>query len=182
LLLWGGLNGLGGLNTGAQLLFSPNGLPVAWTATSTSAAPSGRSLHSVVWTGQKMLVWGGFSGSAPLGDGAAYDPAADSWSPLSLTKAPSARYSHSAVWTGQEMLVFGGETSSGTASDGAAYNPATDSWRTLATAGAPLARSGAAAAWSGTQFLVFAGLSGGQPLAALQLLNPQPPWFLYRKL
>ena len=182
LLLWGGLNELGGLNTGAQLRFSPNGLPVAWTAASTSAAPSGRSLHSVVWTGQKMLVWGGFSGSAPLGDGAAYDPAADSWSPLSLANAPSARYSHSALWTGQEMLVFGGETSSGTASDGAAYDPATDSWRTLTTAGAPLARSAAAAAWSGTQFLVFAGSSAGQPLAALQLLNPQPPWYLYRKL
>ncbi len=182
LLLWGGVNEQGSLGTGAQLLFNTSGLPVAWMATSANGAPGGRNLHSVVWTGQKMLVWGGYSGGTYLGDGAAYDPVADSWSPLSLANAPSARHGHSAVWTGQEMLIFGGETTSGTCANGAAYNPTTDSWRTLTTAGAPLARSGAAAAWSGTQFLVFAGLSGGQPLAALQLLNPQPPWYLYRKL
>ena len=79
------------------------------------------------------------------------------------------------------MIIFGGETSSGTAADGAAYNPTTDHWRALSAAGAPLPRSGAAAAWSGAELLVFAGLSGGQPQAALQRLNPQPPWYLYRK-
>ena len=181
LLLWGGVNEQGGLSTGARLLFNLSGLPLGWTAMSTSGAPQGRNLHSVVWTGQKMLVWGGSSAGTVLGDGAAYDPVADSWTPLSQANAPSPRCSHSAVWTGQEMLIFGGETSLGTAADGAAYNPVTDSWRTLTPAGAPLARSGAAAAWSGTEFLVFAGSSGGQPLAALQRLNPQPPWYLYRK-
>jgi N-acetylneuraminic acid mutarotase len=181
LLLWGGVNEQGGLNTGAQLLLDVNGLPVSWTAMNTAGAPLGRSQHSVVWTGQKMIIWGGSAGGAPLGDGAAYDPVADAWATLSQTNAPTARASHGAVWTGQEMLVFGGETVSGSAADGAAYNPATDSWRPLSTGGAPLARSGASAVWSGAEFIVFAGLSGGQPVAALQRLNPQPPWYLYRK-
>ena len=179
LLLWGGVNEQGGLNTGAQLLLDANGLPVSWMAMSAAGAPAGRSLHSVVWTGKKMIVGGSAGGAFDYG--AAYDPAADTWSPLNSTNAPTARSGHSAVWTGQEMLIFGGETVSGSAADGAAYNPATDSWRALSSGGAPLARSGASAAWSGTEFILFAGLSGGQPVAALQRLNPQPPWYLYRK-
>ena len=35
---------------------------------------SGRVLHSAVWTGQEMLVWGGTAGDAGLADGASYRP------------------------------------------------------------------------------------------------------------
>ena len=31
----------------------------SWTATSTINAPSGRSIHTAVWTGSEMIVWGG---------------------------------------------------------------------------------------------------------------------------
>jgi N-acetylneuraminic acid mutarotase len=34
----------------------------------------GRDRHTAVWTGQAMLVWGGFEDDQPLGDGAAYRP------------------------------------------------------------------------------------------------------------
>ncbi|HYT39151.1 MAG TPA: kelch repeat-containing protein, partial [Acidimicrobiia bacterium] len=35
---------------------------------------SGRLLHTAVWTGQEMLVWGGTAGDAGLADGAAFRP------------------------------------------------------------------------------------------------------------
>ncbi len=180
-LIWGGQNQLGAVNNGAQLLCDTNGLPTAWQATSLVNAPAGRAGHTAVWTGQRMLVWGGVSGGVALADGAAYDPGGDSWSTLSATNAPSGRSAQAAVWSGQELLIFGGETGTGTAGDGAAYNPATDTWRPLSGTGNPLARSGATAVWSGTALILFAGLANGTPLAGLQQLNPQPTWYLYRK-
>ena len=35
---------------------------------------SSRVIHTAVWTGQEMLVWGGMNGETPLADGAAYRP------------------------------------------------------------------------------------------------------------
>jgi N-acetylneuraminic acid mutarotase len=35
---------------------------------------SGRVLHSAIWTGQEMLIWGGTAGDAGLADGAAFRP------------------------------------------------------------------------------------------------------------
>lgn len=180
LILWGGSDATGGLNTGAQLAFSGNA-PTAWTPTGTANAPTGRVGHSALWTGQYLLIWGGANGGARLGDGAAYDPAANTWTTLTSSGAPTARSAHAAVWTGQEMLVFGGETSNGTSGDGAAYNPTANTWRPLSTAGNPDARSGAACAWTGTALLLFGGFQNGTPLASLQSLNPQPTWYLYRK-
>ena len=34
-----------------------------WHATSTIGAPTGRYLHTAVWTGSRMIVWGGFDGN-----------------------------------------------------------------------------------------------------------------------
>ncbi len=181
ILIWGGTDQSGGLNTGAQLLFSTNGVPTGWAAISTVNAPSGRGGHSSVWTGQKLLVWGGQTGGNFLGDGAAYDPASNAWSPINTTNAPAARSAHGAVWSGQEMLVFGGEAFPGTLGDGAAYDPAAGTWRPLSGTGSPQARSSATVAWSGSEMLVFGGLANGSPVTSLQRLNPQPTWYLYRK-
>ena len=117
ILVWGGANEQGDLGTGAQLTFDTQGTPLAWVTINTSNAPSARSAHTAVWTGQKMMVWGGTSSGALLADGAAYDPVANSWSTINPTNAPTARDAHSAVWTGLAMVVFGGETGSGTDRD-----------------------------------------------------------------
>jgi N-acetylneuraminic acid mutarotase len=45
------------LNTGGRYNPSMN----SWTETSTTNAPSGRSGHTAVWTGNEMIVWGGGS-------------------------------------------------------------------------------------------------------------------------
>ena len=181
LVVWGGQDQLGTLNTGSQLILSTNGVPTAWVRVTATNAPASRTGHSAIWTGQKMLVWGGQSGGNFVADGAAYDPVADTWSSITLNSGPTARSSHSAVWSGQEMLVFGGEAYSGTLSDGAAYDPLPGKWRALSGTGNPQARSGATAAWSGMVLLVFGGLASGAPVPSLQSLNPQPTWYFYRK-
>ncbi len=181
LLVWGGQDQTGTLNTGAQLFLGRIGVPTAWVTINPANAPTGRSGHSALWTGQKMLVWGGQSGGNFLADGAAYDPLANAWSPINLNNGPTARSAHAAVWSGQEMLVFGGEAYLGTLADGAAYDPAAGKWRALSGAGNPQARSSATAAWSGSVLLVFGGLASGVPVPSLQSLNPQPTWYFYRK-
>ena len=185
-LIWGGEGTAGEVNSGAQLggaqLRDSNGAPAQWVAMTSENAPAGRRGHSTVWTGERMIVWGGQSGGVPLGDGAAYDPVSDSWTPLPTTGAPAPRFNHAAVWTGQEMLILGG--SSGTAEfvSGAAYDPSTELWRPLSASGNPRARTEASAAWTGTEVIVFGGRAQGQAVGSLQRLIPQPVWYFYRKL
>lgn len=180
MLVWGGEGTNSYLNTGGQLL-CPNGVPSEWWSTSPFGTPTARSGHTAVWTGSRMLVWGGLRLGTYLSDGAAYNPLTGSWTPLALTNAPTARTLHNAVWTGAEMVIFGGETASGTVASGGAYDPTTDTWRVLGNPGSPQARSESTAAWTGSEALFFGGRNEGSPLAALQRLTPQPAWYFFRK-
>lgn len=184
LIIFGGEGEAGPVGTGAALPFTAAITPGAWLVLSGSGAPSARVAHSAVWTGSRMIVWGGKIGGVPLGDGAAYDPTNNTWASLPGQGAPAARFGHTAVWTGAEMLVFGGTGTDGPVATGGAFDPATGQWRTLSDVGQPMARSGGAGVWSGTELLVFGGLTSSSPsipTASLQRLNPQPTWYLYRK-
>ena len=180
-IVWGGTGESGDLGSGALLPLADGTVPGAWVPLSAQNAPSARSGHTAVWTGQRLLVWGGRSGDAVRNDGAAYDPESDEWSPLPMAGAPAPRAGHLAAWTGQEMLIFGGDTAGGPTATGGAYDPASGTWRALSGAGSPRARTEAAGAWSGAELLVFGGRVQGVPVAALQRLNPQPAWYFYRK-
>lgn len=182
LVVWGGQGASDTLNTGGRLALTNGITPGEWQATSTVNAPGKRKAHTAIWTGQKMIVWGGLRNNAPLGDGGVYDPVTDTWTTLPATGAPAARSGHTALWTGTEMIIFGGETTAGAVSTGAAFNPTTSSWRALDNGGSPVARTGATASWTGTELLVFGGRANGSALGALQRLNPQPAWHFYRKL
>ena len=53
-----------------------------WLPTSLVGAADARWLHSAVWTGRQMLVWGGWGGAARpvhLRSGGQYEPATDQW-------------------------------------------------------------------------------------------------------
>lgn len=122
--------------SGAELAAPENdGMPfrIGWGLVSTTNAPSARFGHTAVWTGSRMIIWGGTSNdSAGLKTGAMYDPATDTWSALTTTDAPDGRWDHSAVWTGAEMVVFGGRSGvSSYLNSAAAYNPETNQWRPL---------------------------------------------------
>ncbi len=144
-----------------------------------------RYFHTAVWTGEEMIVWGGFAGS-PYGpgegprqlraDGAAYDPRSESWKVIS--PAPLApRKDHVAVWTGEEMIVWGGsrpvlplrKERERLFYDGAAYDPQSDTWRRLPptrllAATSPVLPSGVEpdlnAVWTGDTMLIW-GPNGG---------------------
>lgn len=142
-------------------------IEAGWTAVATEGAPSPRALHSAVWTGSEMIVWGGkVTGPAPaVNDGARYDPNRDTWVPVSGTGAPAPRHSHSAVWTGSEMIVWGGYGASDYVTDGARYDPSRDTWTPISSVGAPQGRTFHATVWTGDEMVVWGGLQGTTVLA-----------------
>src|SRR5262249_10466235 len=132
----------------------------------------GRYDHVAVWTGDRMIVWGGIAlNGDPLGDGAAYDPVAKQWTPISELGAPSGRALATAVWTGEKMIAFGGLNQSGVLGDGGACDPATDTWKRTAFAGGPSERLFHTAVWTGTEMIVWGGFADfdlpGPPPTAL---------------
>src|SRR5437773_4489778 len=80
----------------------------SWTATSTTSAPAGRNYHTAVWTGSKMIVWGGFGSAGVLNTGGRYNPGTDSWTATSTTTAPAGRYEHPAAETPRNTTVSRG--------------------------------------------------------------------------
>ncbi len=133
-----------------------------WSPTSLDNTPEGRANHTAVWTGSKMLIWGGrWTGESTPTIGGRYDPATDTWSAMadSLDGGIQGRDYHSAVWTGSEMLVFGGLDQNGLElADGGRYDPATDTWSAMAAS--PLdARHKHASVWTGSEMLIFGGLA-----------------------
>lgn len=151
LVLWGGHRD--GLNDNEPpLVYSPS--EGRWRLG--EAAPVGRRWwHTLVWTGNEVIAWGGTNARSDLATGAAYDPFADEW--REIPPAPIApRQWHSAVWTGTEMVVWGGSSISSPRADGAAYDPATNDWRVIADS--PLApRQLHTAVWTDTEMVVWGG-------------------------
>lgn len=174
MIVWGGIDSSGLLNTGAR--FNP-GSPdaTAWTATADSAmenVPPARVDHTLVWTGDEMIVWGGDEGRLqPTNTGGRYVPAADTWSAGTSTTPPPAagilpRSLHTAVWTGTEMIAWGGATNLGRTNTGGRFNPSTGSWTPTNTSGAPVARSEHTAVWTGSEMIVWGGRDTGDLLLA----------------
>jgi N-acetylneuraminic acid mutarotase len=167
MIVWGGQNGgvPSVLNTGGRY----NPISDNWVTTSTTNAPEARDLHTAVWTGSEMIVWGG-AGSISLNTGGRYNPNTDSWTATSLTNAPEARYVHTAVWTGSEMIVWGGliGVSSNT---GGRYNPSTDTWTATSLTNAPSGRFDSTAVWTGGEMIVWGG-AAPSPLNTGGRYNP----------
>ena len=106
--------------------------PNTWSFPTNSGAPAGRDGHSAVWTGSKMIVWGGGTAGGLSNTGGVYDPTADSWSPTSTDSALGERAQHTAVWAGSRMVVWGGNTASGPTLSGGRYDPGTNTWAEMA--------------------------------------------------
>lgn len=149
-------------------------------------APSptgGRILHTTVWTGEEMIVWGGMTTepgvAEPHADGIAYRPASDTWRAVPPSPLGPRTQSH-AAWTGKEYVVVGGfpterlrpELQVGVHTDpggapsaegrledpsGAAYDPSSDTWRPLTTP--PFSsRKGFSTTWDGRRLVVWGGV------------------------
>ena len=165
MIVWGGTDGS---------IFTPD--PVTggrynpstdnWTATSITNVPAARWLHTAVWTGTEMIVWGGFNDDPPFitvfNGGGKYNPSTDSWTATSMTDPPSERYWHTAVWTGSEMIIWGGYGPGGgngfygSLNTGGKYNPQ-NGWTSTSTTNAPTARDRHTAVWTGSRMIVWGG-------------------------
>ena len=162
MILWGGFSTPDlGLSGGARYNPATN----TWTPVATLNEPSARGNHVAVWTGSRMIVWGGRDGTTRIDTGGIYDPASDSWVSTSMTAVPAARAGATAVWTGSVMIVFGGETSisAGTDATGGRFDPVANTWTATNIVGAPIFNltNTPVAVWSGTHLLAW-GDAGGR--------------------
>lgn len=130
-----------------------------WTATSTGTnCPSGRRYHSAVWSGTKMIVWGGLDyNSTYTNTGGVYDPSTDTWTPTSTgTNCPSPRGTSAAIWTGSKMIVWGGGRGGAAFNSGGIYDPLVDTWSATDTGtNCPSPRFGPTAIWTGSKMVIW---------------------------
>jgi N-acetylneuraminic acid mutarotase len=158
MIVWGGY-GDADFNTGGR--YDP--ATDNWTPTNTLNAPSPRHLHTALWTGSEMIVWGGGVGypfpDTYFNSGGRYDPITDSWTRTSTLSAPSPRHLHSAVWTESEMIVWGGYSfpPDSYLNTGGRYDLATDSWRPTSMVNAPSSRRAHTAVWTQSEMIVWGG-------------------------
>ncbi len=168
MIVWGGRAALGsGPALGSGALYDP--VKNVWKTVAVDAStPSARWGHTAVWTGAKMIVWGGTTdGTVTVADGAAFDAAAGSWASLSAASAPTARYDHTAVWaksaTNESMIIWGGygyepvTMTTTFLNDGSVYDPKSSIWSPVG-AGGPKPRSQSTAVWTGASMLVWGGV------------------------
>jgi hypothetical protein len=139
------------------------------------AIPAGplrpRSGQVAVWTGSRMIVWGGEvagrdrSAGLLARDGAAYDPARRTWKRIAdapLRWMPNTQ----AFWNGEQMIVWNGGRA-------AAFRPADGRWEPNRWVRWPdpppgIRRPGAVATWTGEELFVWgdppAGCRSGECL------------------
>lgn len=129
-------------------------------------SPTTRGFHTAIWTGEEMIVWGGYALDGVveiyLNDGSAYNPETDTWRRLALVPDGSFKpYHHTAVWTGEKMIVWGGSAFQSldeppvVSGDGLAYDPVTDSWEVLPAGPGP--RTKHSAIWTGKEMMIWGG-------------------------
>lgn len=155
------------LNTGAKY----NPTTDTWTSLQTSGAPSARYDHVAMWTGTKMIVWGGETKyTEDDRSGALYNPISNAWTG-SIEGAFSDVSPGNAVWAGNSMLVFG-QRSNEFPTQIHSYNPSSGTWTSM-----PVDKSVnyndqySKSVWTGTEMIVCGGNPSG--VQAGVRYNPQ---------
>ena len=161
MIIWGGYYFDGAtheLNSGGG--YDPN--TDSWTPISTTNVPTARDSHRAVWTGNEMIVWGGFDEVVGYcNTGGRYNPSTNSWTATSTANAPSGRAGHSLIWTGDKMIVWGGLFFDGDfqfLNTGGRYDPGSNSWTDVSIVNAPSPRDLHAAVWTGNEMVIWGGL------------------------
>ena len=159
MIVWGG----SGNYTGGR--YDP--VADSWTPTTLGTSPDARRLHTAIWDGNRMIIWGGDAAFQYMNSGGRYDPLLNTWTPTATSGAPSARSFHTAVWTGTHMVVWGGYGGS-YLSTGGRYDPVEDSWTPTSTTNPPAARLNHTSIWTGSLMITW----GGQPFGTGRRYDP----------
>jgi len=162
MIIWGGNND-DTLDAGS--IYNP--VQNSWRPIQSVNAPTNRYLHSSIWTGKEMMIWGGIDevSGLNLNDGKIYDYKMNVWIDISLVAAPSSRFAHSAVWTGQSMIIWGGSESSG--DGGSEYDITNDSWSSVSNLNEPSIRNFHTTNWINNKMYVW----GGKPDSYLAIYS-----------
>ncbi len=150
------------LQSGGLLDNGTNTWTMGGTDTADGDLPAARSDHTAVWTGTRMIVWGGESASGLLQSGGIFNPSGGgggfNWLSMTTVGAPSPRKFHTAVWdsTSNKMIIWGGYgctnpptcTVLGDLADGGIYDPSLDSWTQVSQTQSPAARRNHVAVWN----------------------------------
>jgi len=127
--------------------------------------------HSIVWTGDELLLWGGHrshpdddddeEGATYTTEVSAYNPQRnvwrtitnDEWSPTNPIGDPPGRGGHWAIWADTEMFIWGGSRNywSSTDQNVWAFNPVSGHWRRLNKAQVPASH----VVWTGREILAW---------------------------
>ena len=153
MVVWGGLSQDGSATTGGEgAAFDP--ATGVWTPIAESPLESPGAPVSI-WTGEEMIVAGGFGATAVTAEGAAYDPATDEWREIRDVPAAEGRDGapvpliYDPVWTGDSVLFV-------TADGVLSYDPRDDRWH-FVDAPDEAAAGGATTAWTGEALIVWGG-------------------------
>ena len=144
----------------------------SWATISSTGAPQFSYIHTAVWTGNEMIVFGRvyseITSSEEFG-GSRYNPVTGTWTTISSTNSPrfyqDGSYSdgsYAAVWTGTETFFFAPSEyinytegqSNYTSIIGIRYNLVTDTWATISSTGSPKVLGGMGACWTGSEIIV----------------------------
>lgn len=159
MIVWGGASA-SVLTSGLGYEFDPtSGVGGTWNSINDGLfnTPAARYNHTAIWTGTKMLIWGGCGSknaatgsctvASELSSGAIYDPSNSTWT--SMSAGPTARFGHTATYltASGKVVIWGGATDTtgnataiSAASTGSVYDVALDSWLAVTNASAPSAR------------------------------------------
>jgi hypothetical protein len=150
MIIWGGWDceDYSAYSTGGKYIPSTDSM----VAISTDDVPSARYYNAAVWTGEEMIIWGGFNFQSYLNNGGRYDPVSDEWVATSTINAPSGNSIPTGVWTGSLMIIWGGDVNTG-----GKYNPDDDEWTAISTNNAPSARIFHTAVWTGQEMIIWGG-------------------------
>ena len=145
-----------------------------WTTLPSAGAPQGRSDHTAVAIGSRMLIFGGVDAVGPRADGAIFDATTNTWSTLPSTDAPSPRSNHAAAALGPRMVIFGGFSSAQSAlDDGAVFDTNTNTWTPTSSTSSPSRRALVASAVTTDRVFFFGGVdTNGAALNSGALYDP----------
>lgn len=149
-----------------------------WRAMSDVGVPPAVAGYSAAWTGDELLIWGGYTRTDELTrSGARYHPDSDTWTPMSEANAPSARLFQHSGWTERDLVIWGGKGADDEPAflddiddqdegvllaDGARYDPVSDSWSPITDRGAPAPGEVGWVVSTGTELLFLYTAEGGE--------------------
>lgn len=137
---------------------------------SNNYAPSPRAMHTAIWTGDGMLIWGGLLDEKVgirVTGGGIYNPQKDTWRDIpTIFNHPFSLYHHSAKLWNSKFIVWGGiKGDMGHHTNfGAMLDLTTMEWTNLTRDNAPTPRSGHTAVIAQDSMIIWGGFSGADYL------------------